>query len=84
MSKRPDASMRIRCHKCRKIFVVNLVKEQDIPDGKKVEMVRPCPYCGEDNAFEVAGNLAPVGIIFRTVRGVIEGRGLGQGDEEKG
>lgn len=76
MSKRPDASVRIRCHnhECRKIFVVNLVKEQHMPDGKKVEMVRPCPYCGKDNAFKVEGNIAPVDVIHRIVRGVIEGR----------
>ncbi len=71
MSKRPDASVNVRCHKCRKIFVVNLVKEQDIPDGKKVEMVRPCPYCGEDNVFEVEESMAPVDEVYREA---VEGR----------
>ena len=65
MNKRPDASVKIRCHKCRKIFVVNLVKEQDIPAGKKVEMVRPCPYCGEDNVFEVEESMASIDTVYR-------------------
>lgn len=74
MSKRPDASVKVRCHECRKIFVVNLVKEQDIPDGKKVEMVRPCPYCGVDNVFEVEESIAQVDAVYREVREMVEGR----------
>ncbi|MFC1716341.1 hypothetical protein ACFL6S_21900, partial [Candidatus Poribacteria bacterium] len=74
MSKGPDMSVRVRCHGCKKIFVVNLVKEQDMPDDKKVEMVRPCPYCGEENVFEVAGNVVKADALYRTARGVIEGK----------
>jgi hypothetical protein len=76
MNKRPDASVKVRCynHECRKIFVVNLVKEEDIPGGKKVEMIRPCPYCGKDNVFEVEEGMAPPDDAYREI---IKGRGVG-------
>jgi len=69
MNKRPDASVKIRCYndECRKIFVVNLVKEQDIPGGNKVEISRPCPYCGKDNIFEVEESAVPVEEAYRKV-----------------
>ncbi|MBI1926688.1 hypothetical protein HYR99_20905 [Candidatus Poribacteria bacterium] len=69
MDKRPDASVKIRCYNpgCRKIFVVNLVKEQDIPDGNKVEISRPCPYCGKDNLFVVEARMVPVDSVYREV-----------------
>lgn len=80
MSKRPDASVRVRCCECKKIFEVNLVKAEDMPDGKKVEMVKPCPYCGEENVFEVAGDVAQVSAIYREVKVVIDGM---RGEEER-
>ena len=69
MNKRPDASVKIRCYNqgCRKIFVVNLVKAEDIPDGKKIEISRPCPYCGKDNMFEVEESMAPIDTMHREV-----------------
>lgn len=67
MDKRADASVKVRCHNCRKIFVVNLVKEQDIPDGNRVEISRPCPYCNEANLFTVEESMVPVDIVYREV-----------------
>jgi hypothetical protein len=69
MNKRPDASVKIRCYNqgCRKIFVVNLVKAEDIPGGNKVELSRPCPYCGKDNMFEAEESAVPVDTMHREV-----------------
>ena len=67
MNKRADTSVKVRCHSCRKIFVLNLVKAQDIQGGNRVEMSRPCPYCAENNLFEVEKNMAPVDTVYRKV-----------------
>jgi len=73
MSKRPDASVRVRCCECKKIFVVNLVKAEDMPDGKKVKKIQPCAYCGEDNSIIIPEGMAQRSELFRTVREVVEG-----------
>ena len=67
MNKRPDASVKVRCYSCKKIIDVNLVKEQDMPEGKKVEISRPCPYCGKDNIFGVEESMVPVDTMYREV-----------------
>lgn len=76
MKKNPDMSVRVRCHKCKKIFEVNLVKEQDIPDGKMVEKRQSCPYCGEDNIIVVPENTATPDTMHREIKEakVVEGR----------
>ena len=67
MSKRPDASVRVRCYQCGKVFVVNLVMEEDAPSGDRAEMRHPCPYCGKDNMFDAPKSAARAEPMYREV-----------------